>query len=259
MSAPSGLIPGKQGGAGLDPGFFIPIVSQATSRSTPKVGAGQAIAVGDLCMNVSGVAYPAKGSTALAGLLQTLGSLMTGADDNGHVIACTHRKAPVKLQFLAGTSKTLGIDSFVYSAGSFDIKLQLGTDGGGLVTTTSAAAVQYLNDHARCRDAGLRTAYTGTGAGLCAAQALTTLKVLSLLGWATNAYDNSGGGSDATVEMTFVLGSRAMTASGVARTTVPSVGAVGNATTVKQVFNGELDLPISLLDYDGTLATVRVD
>ncbi len=259
MSAPSGLIPGKAGGGGLDPGFFVPIVSQATSRSSPKVGAGQTIAVGDLCMGVSGVAYPAKGSTALAGLLNTLSSKMTGADDNGHVYACTQRKVPVKLQFLGGTSKTLGIDSFVYGGSAFEIKLQLGTNGGGTVTTTAAAAADFLSNHARCRDAGLRVAYSGDGTGLCAAQALTTVKLVTLLGWAVNAYDNSGSGSDATVEMTFALGARAMTASGITRATVPGVGAVGNATTVKAAFDTDLDIPIALLDSDGTLVTVRVD
>lgn len=255
----TGLIPGKQGGAGLDGGLFLPIVTQPTSRTSPKVGAGQAIAVGDLCMNVSGVAYPAKGSVALAGLLNSLNSKMTGADANGHLYVYTQRRCPVKLQLLAGTSKALGV-TFNYAGDALEIKLQLETNGGCTVQTTSAVAAAYLLDHARCRDAGLRVAYSGDGTGLCAAQALTAIKLVTLLGWATNPYDNSGGGSDATVEMTFAIGARAMLASGITRSTVPGVGAVGNATTVKAAFDTELDLPIALLDYDGTTwATVRVD
>lgn len=241
--------------ASLAPVFGQP----ARSRSCGLVGAGESIAIGDLCMAVDGVAWLARGSTGLAGLLNTLSSKIPGADANGAVILRSTGRAKIAVQFLTGTSKTLGIDGYAYAGGQWEVRIQLGTDGGGLVTTTALVCAAFINDHPRLRDAGLRAVASGDGTGLCALAALTAVSLVGLLGWATGAYNNSASGSNATVELTFAIGSGIMSAASVTRLLVPCDGRVTNHTTVTTIYSNEFDIPIRIQDYNGTKAQVQVD
>ena len=93
----------------------------------------------------------------------------------------------------------------------------------------------------------------GVFSGLCAAVGSpVAAAVVNLLGWATQAYDNSGGGSDATLEMLFAVGSTimAVSSSSVTRATVPGIARATNETTISGYFASDLDLPIRVTDVN---------
>lgn len=233
-----------------------PVVGQvARTRTAGTLAAGELIPANGLAMAVDGVAYKARSSTGLAGVLVARGSKIDGADANGQVIFCSHGRR-CRVQFQGGQSKTLGLDSITIGAGtSLDILIQLGTDGSSVVTTTALAFVNWAIGNAQLKAYGLRWAWGGNGSGLCAASgSMTSAAVVSLLGWATQAYDNSGGGSDATLEMLFAVGSTimAVSSSSVTRATVPGIARATNETTVSGYFASDLDLPIRVTDVNAS-------
>lgn len=217
------------------------------TRTAGTLGASETIAQNALAMAVNGVAWTARSGAALAGLLVTLASRIAGAGADAGVVLCSHGRSKVQVQFLGGQSKTLSLDSIVTAGGTvLQIKIQLGTDSSSVVTSTNAQVADFINAHALLSRIGLRAAPYGD-AGLAAVAALTAIALVGLLGWATGTYVN-GTGADIPLEMTFALGAAVMTASGLDRTKVPSLGRVVNGTTVSDVFVSELDLPIRAVD-----------
>lgn len=243
------------------PGGLAPqnLIDQGAGlRTAGQIGATTTIVAGDCCMLIDGVAYQAKSAAALAGLLSTLGSKITGADANGDLIFWADRPA-VKVQLLGGQSKSLGLDSVVYGAAQLEIKIQLGTDGSSVVTSTAKAVWAFIDQNALLRSLGVRVAYAGDGTGLTVVTALTLIALVGLAGWARNAYANATG-SPVAMEMAFDLGTRAMAVSGtIGRAQVPGRIGVVNSTTLRPIA-GPIDLTVPLVNVssDGS-AVVQID
>ncbi len=151
---------------------------------------------GTLAMNVNGQVF-AMDKVANALLFTTI----PGADANGGVTLWSRQQNIFYTQ-LGGVSKTLSV-SVTYPGPS--IIVQLGTDGGGLVTSTAAQVVQAILAHAVASQL-LHPAFTNTGAGLAAAATATPVTQYTLLGIAEETYDNSTGAANLIQEMRFKQG-----------------------------------------------------
>jgi len=222
-------------------------------------GGATTIAQGELAMAIDGVAYPAMSGTALAGKLVQLTSYL-GDGTNGVAYRSIGRQR-VKIQYLAGTSKTLGLGGVLQGVGitALTLQIQLGTDGGGLVTSTLADVANFVNRDAACAFYGVKAAAYGTTSTLAALTAATAIAKVGLLGWAQATYTNASTSANADLEQVFYLGTKTVAGSSLARADVPGVGCVVNATTVSALYTSELDLPIWVNDVPGTnLAEVVV-
>lgn len=126
---------------------------------------------------------------------------IAGADANGGVTLWSRQQNLFYSQ-LGGVSKTLSV-SVTYPGPA--IIVQLGTDGGGLVTSTAAQVVQAILQHSVASTL-LNVAYTNTGLGLAAAVTATPVTQYTMLGLAEETYDNSTGVANLIQEMRFKQG-----------------------------------------------------
>lgn len=161
--------------------------------------------IGSLCMAVDDVAMPVLAGTALAALCTTI----PGADNNGGIILRS-TEANVTVQFAGGLSKTLGVTSITYGS-TIAILVQQATDGAGATTNTALEMANLLRGNAEV--ARLVTCKaTGTGAGLTATAAATTIAQIRLLGIPERRIDNSASASPATLlpSIVFYMGTWGM-------------------------------------------------
>lgn len=111
----------------------------------------------------------------------------------------------MRVSHAGGTSQTLRVISITFGATYVDVAIGLGTDNADAVTTTAAAYVAFWRSHAML-NALSQVLATGDGTGLCATASVTALTFASVLGWASETYDNAAGGSALSVAMSFNQG-----------------------------------------------------
>lgn len=159
---------------------------------------GKKIMAGSVAILADTVATPLVSDTQLVALSTTI----AGADANGGVVAYA-KQQNVRMQFLGGTSKTFGVSVSFANAGFVDVLVQLATDNAQAVTSTATDVVNGIRAHALASSL-VSVKVTGTGAGLSAVAAATAIKKITVLGFATDTYDNSAGSNPLALTMYFV-------------------------------------------------------
>ena len=163
-----------------------------------SVATGKKIWSGSVAMLVGTTVTPLVSGSALVALSTTI----PGADANGGVVAYSSQQN-VRMQFLAGVSKTLGVSVSFANAGTVDVIVQLGTDNGGVVTSTASDVVNAIRAHALASSM-LSVTFTGTGAGLAALAAATAIVKITVLGMAAATYDDAAGVAPLAIPMAFI-------------------------------------------------------
>lgn len=213
--------------------------------SSNNFAASKTAYIGGVQMAVDGVARPLLSGTDLKALCLDC----AGADANGGI----HARAlvpSVTLQLADGTSKTLAVTSVTEGA-TIAVLVQLGTDGGGNVTTTGAELADFLKGHARVREL-LRVEMQGTGASICAVKAATAVPHIEVLGAAEERLETVVSGAAMTLRpsVCFSVGKYGMLAlSGSEPTkTDAMVSLVNDAEISKATDNLDFMAPLDAVD-----------
>ena len=133
--------------------------------------AGVVLWKGSFVMLVGNKLYPFEAAMNTA-TLPTKFTSIPGADANGGFVTYA-KQQNVFIQLVGGVSKTLGV-TVVYTANTVTVVVQLGTDGGGAVTSTAQAVVDAILAHATASRL-IRIGATGTGLGLPVVTAATAV------------------------------------------------------------------------------------
>lgn len=153
-----------------------------------------------VCMQVDGVVQNVVTGSAMAALCL----LIPGADGNGGIFYSA-RSSGVRVSQTAG-----GAEGIVITTGAtIDIAVTF------VAMTSTASGICNLIRSNGMANQYLRCKAQGTGASAPAAQAITAVPFITLLGCATAQYDNSAGVTTKTFsppEMVFDVGTLAMTA-----------------------------------------------
>lgn len=170
------------------------------SRRGFTILAQKKIYKGALAMMVNGKLQPLVSGTALKAVSLTI----AGADANGGLVVYS-KQTNVRVQLLAGNSKTLGVTVSLANAGIVDVIIQQGTDNAGATTSTASQTVDLIRASALVSKL-ISVAATGTGAGLTATAGPATAPFITLMGMAMETVDNAASGTDLSYELVCTAG-----------------------------------------------------
>lgn len=146
---------------------------------------GKKLFIGALTLSVDGVAQPVVSGAAMTALCSAF-----GAGDSQVIVSA--RRGPVRFSMVdpLGNSKPLGI--VIVPGNPIDVVVNLATNGGGTVTSTSSDVVQAIRAHSQANHY-LRAKHGGNGTGVVVPLAATLAKVIQLEGVCYREIDNLAG------------------------------------------------------------------
>ena len=218
--------------------------------------AGVVLWKGSFVMLVGNKLYPFEAAMNTAALPTKFTSI-AGADANGGFVVYS-KQQNVSIQLVGGVSKTLGV-TISYAANTVTVVVQLGTDGGGAVTSTAQAVVDAILAHATASRL-IRIGATGTGLGLPVVTAATAVVKVVLLGFSQKTLDNSSGVTDVVGRYQFSTGIGEVQNSAtdpIDRTMVGGLVALADNGAVKATL-GALTYDVRLIDVSDGLRYVNV-